>query len=94
MLITKAFFNINNIAFQSTTQCSALRQPDRQALTYQIVKCENAKLFTQFTVIAFLSFFKVMQVLVQLCFFNKRSTINTLQHFVVTISAPVSTRYA
>ncbi|MNC81969.1 hypothetical protein D3C75_1352870 [compost metagenome] len=41
--------------------------------------------------IAFLRFFKQMEMLLQLCIIQKSSAVNALQHPVIGITAPVGT---
>ena len=56
------------------------------------LKMEKIQLLADTPVITFLCFFQIVQVGVQFFFAGPGGTINPLQHFIVTVSAPIRTR--
>ena len=75
--------------FQFTEDCPAVVVPEHHTRRF-FLHMVQVKLLTDFTVVAFSGFFQALQVSVEGFFVCPRSTVNTLQHFVVAIAAPVS----
>ena len=63
---------------------------EREARAF-FVEAEQVELFAQFTMIALFGFFQHVKVIVKVGFLFKSRTVNTLEHLVVFITAPVGT---
>ncbi|MNZ66598.1 hypothetical protein D3C78_848270 [compost metagenome] len=94
MLIAELLFQIYNVAFHCSAELGAVRQPQRQALSNLTREGEHLQLAAELAMVALLRFFEKMQMLVQLGFLRKRCAVDTLQHLIFRIAAPVSTCYA
>ena len=66
---------------------TAVRDNDRLLDVHMI----QVKLLTNFTMVAFCRFLQPLQVCTELFFICPGRAVNTLQHFVVTVTAPVRT---
>jgi len=73
-------------------QTPALRVPENHARRF-VLHVEEIELLTQLAVIALLSLFQHVQVLVEIFLLRPSSAVNTLQHFILAVTAPVSTRH-
>ena len=91
MLVARSDFLVYNVAFQLTTDCGTIWQPEGKPLTDFLRNHEQIKFFTKFTVVTFFSFFKAFKVSLEIFFIEPGCTIDTLHHRIITISTPVST---
>ena len=76
-------------SFQFTENGPAVIMPEYHTRRF-FLHMIQVELFTNFTVIAFRRFFKALQISVERFFIRPRRTVNTLQHFIVAVAAPVS----
>ena len=76
--------------FQFVAKSHAFWQEEWEARTF-FFDNEQTKFFTKFTVVAFSCFFKQVKVCIKFFFLFKCCTVNTLQHFIFFIAAPVCT---
>ena len=74
---------------QVVAQDHSLGMEEREARAF-FVEAEQVELFAQFAMVAFFSFFHHLQVFIEFRFLFKSGTVNTLEHLVVFITAPVS----
>ena len=74
---------------QVIAQDHSLGMEEREARAF-FVEAEQVELFAQFAMVAFFSFFHHLQVFIEFRFLFKSGTVNTLEHLVVFITAPVS----
>ena len=75
---------------QVVAQDHSLGMEEREARAF-FVEAEQVELFAQFTMVALFSFFHHLQVFIEFRFLFKSGPVNTLEHLVVFIAAPVST---
>ena len=90
-MVSCCYFLINNVAFQDTTDCRTIWQPEWKTLTNLLRNHEQIKFFTKFTVVTFFSFFEAFKVSLEIFFIEPSCTVDTLHHSIVAISTPVST---
>ena len=88
--IVKIMMNFAPKIFQFIAKGHAFWQEEWEPRTL-FFDNEQSKLFTKFTMIPFSRFFKQVKVCIKFFFLFKCSTVNTLQHFILFIAAPVCT---
>ena len=78
-------------ALQKLNDACALRQQDRQSLTDNVACGEKLQLTAELVVVALLGFLHHGEVLFQQALLRERDAVETLQHLVACIAAPVCT---
>ena len=76
---------------KESSQQGTLGMIDDEPCSYFFVNTEKLKFFAELSMISLSGFFQMVHVLVKLLLIRKSSSIDTLQHLVLFISAPVST---
>ena len=79
--------------FKNSPDQHALGMPEDHARGHILMKGEEVQILAQFSVIAFFRFFQLAQVTIQLLWIGKGSGIDTAEHAVFFIAAPVSSGY-
>ena len=69
-------------------QSPAFRMPEHHTRRF-ILQVEQIQLFTQLTVVAFFCFLDALDIGFQFVFTCPSRTVNTLQHFIIAVAAPV-----
>ena len=78
---------------KTQTEVGALRQPNRQTLTYTLREHEELHLLTNLTVVALLGFLKHLQILVEHALLRERDAIDTCHLVALGIATPESTSH-
>ena len=91
-LVTTIYVHLAHVLLNLLPQSPTLGVPKHQAGGF-ILHVEQVQLFAQFAMVALFSFFKAVQVGGQVLFFGPGCAINTLQHFIVGIAAPIGTSH-
>ncbi len=82
--------HVANVFFYFAINPPAIVMPEDHAGRF-ILQMKQIQTFRQFTMIAFFSFFKTVQISLQIFFIRPGSTVDTLQHFIFRFTTPVST---
>ena len=90
--ISKTLLNLTQKTHQLLAQNSSLRQPYRQAFTYQFREHKEFHFTAYFAMVAALCFLKKLQILIKHLLFRERYTIDTRHLRPFFITPPVSTR--
>ena len=88
--ITITAMNLTPVVNQLVTDNHAVRQEEWEAGAF-IHNSKQIQFLAQLTMVTFSSFFQHMQISIKLFLAGECSTINALQHFVLFVTAPVST---
>ena len=75
--------------FQTISERSAFRQPQRQARSHARRETKQFELLAELAVVALLGLLEHRQVFVEHRFFRKGDSVDTGQHLVVLVAAPV-----
>ena len=78
--------------FESQTEGSTFRQPNRQTFSDHIREHKEFQFFSDFTVVSFLRFFEQGEVFIQHRFLGEGDTIDTGHHRSFFITTPISGR--
>src|SRR5699024_9241893 len=71
-------------------QRHSFRKEERESRAF-FSEHEQPQFFSKLSVVSFLRLFHHCQILIQICFFCKGSTIDSCQHLVLLIASPVGT---
>ena len=77
-----------HIGLDSLINCPAFGMPEHHPWSF-LLEMEELQLFTNLAMVAFLSLFQSLKVLIQGFFITPGGTINTLQHFVLGVTTPI-----
>ena len=94
LLVTVAFLDFLEEIFETQAQCSAVWQPDRQALANHIGEHEKFEFLADFAVVALLGFFEHGDVFFQHLLLREADTVNAGKLLAGFVATPVSTSQA
>ena len=90
LLITVVAKHAAHVLLHHLPNCPAVGVPEHH--TWRIfLSMEQILMLADFTVVALFGFFKAVQIGIQRLLVSPRCTVNTLQHFIFGITAPVGT---
>src|SRR5699024_6281571 len=87
--IAETLFNINDITFNETADGCAFRQPNWEPLADFLGNHKQFQLLAELAMIALSPVRQFLQISLKLRFFRKNCSVNTLQHLLVTVPAPI-----
>ena len=86
-----ALFLVLHETLEDLDDARALRQQDRQTLADDVPRGKKFQLAPEFVMVALLCFLDRRQMRLEVILFGKRRTVDTLQHLLGRIAAPVCT---
>ena len=91
LLVTVILLNLAEEALQTVAQLCTLGQPQRKTLAYALREGEELEILTEFAVVTLLGLLQHCQVLIEHRLLGERNTVDTGQHLILLVTAPVST---
>ena len=93
LLVSVLLLDIAQELLQAVAQCGALRQPERKALTHALREGEQLEILAQLAVVALLGLLHHLEVLVEHRLLGERDAVDTREHLVLLVAAPVGSGY-
>ena len=91
-LVAVVLVNLAHVLLNALPDRPAFRVPKYQTRR-MVVNVKQVEFLAQLAVVALVGFFQHRQILLQLVFGGPSRSVNTLQHFVAVIAAPISTSH-
>ena len=89
LLVSVLLLYLAQETLQTVTQLGALGQPHGKSRTYALREHEQFELLAQLAVVAFLGLLQKDEIVVEHRLLGERDTVDTRQHLVLLVAAPV-----